>query len=382
MEVSNRLQGIGEYYFSAKLREIEALRQSGKDIINLGIGSPDQPPHPMVIDTLVQSSRSPKSHAYQSYKGKQELRNAIVDWYAKYYKVQVDADKEILPIIGSKEGIMHICMTFLNEGDQVLIPNPGYPTYQSAATIAGGKCITYDLTYENNYQPDWTRLEEIPHDSIKLAFINYPHMPTGTQGTIDVMTRWVEWAKRKNVILIHDNPYSHILTKQPLSIFSIPEAKTCALELNSLSKSHNMAGWRLGMIVGQEDYINAIMRFMTNMESGIFGPLQDAAAVALRLNDDWYRDLNEMYQDRKEVALQILQKLNCQFNSDQVGMFVWGRIPSQYKDAYILCDELLYEKNVFITPGGIFGSAGNECIRISLCTSKEILMTALQRISK
>lgn len=380
MQTAKRLDGIGEYYFSQKLREIDALNKEGKNIINLGIGSPDLPPHSEVIKVLQEESAKPTNHAYQSYKGSPVFRNAVSAWYKKWYSVDVDADSEILPLIGSKEGIMHICMTYLNVGDEVLIPNPGYPTYKAAATIAGANCITYNLTAQNYWFPDFDVLKKTDLSKVKLMFVNYPHMPTGQLATTALFTQLVAFAKNHNILLVHDNPYSFILNDQPLSMLSIDGAKTCVIELNSLSKSHNMAGWRIGLLCGAKNFIDDVLRFKSNMDSGMFLPLQLAAAKALTINKDWHDSVNEIYNARREKVFELLDLLKCTYSTTQVGMFVWAAIPANYKDGYALSDEVLYGSNVFITPGGIFGNAGDKYVRVSLCCTKENIQQAINRI--
>jgi len=381
MKAAKRLDGIGEYYFSRKLREIDELNKHGKNIINLGIGSPDLPPHPDVIKALHEESAKPTTHAYQSYKGSPVLRNAVAAWYKKWYQVELDANAEILPLIGSKEGIMHICMSFLNAGDEVLIPNPGYPTYRSAATIAGGVCINYDLTKEQNWFPDFEELQKRDLTNVKLMFVNYPHMPTGQLATIDMFTKLVAFARRNGIVIIHDNPYSFILNDKPMSLLSVEGAKDCVLELNSLSKSHNMAGWRIGMLCGAQHFIDEVLRFKSNMDSGMFLPLQLAAAKALALGADWHDEINKVYKARREKAFELLDLLQCSYSKHQAGMFVWAQIPATCKDGYALSDEVLYNHNVFITPGGIFGSAGDKYIRVSLCSNEGKIVEAIKRIN-
>ncbi len=381
MQTAKRLEGINEYYFSQKLREIDELNKQGKNIINLGIGSPDMPPHPAVIKVLHEESAKPTTHAYQSYKGSPVLRNAIAAWYKKWYAVELDANAEILPLMGSKEGIMHICMSFLNEGDQVLIPNPGYPTYKAAVTIAGGVCLNYDLTKEKNWFPDFALLQKLDLQKVKLMFVNYPHMPTGQLATVNMFTKLVAFAKQNNIILIHDNPYSFILNDEPMSLLSVEGAKDCVLELNSISKSHNMAGWRIGMLCGAKHFIDEVMRFKSNMDSGMFLPLQLAAAKALELGEDWHSEINKVYKSRREKAFELLDLLQCNYSKDQAGMFVWAEIPASYKNGYALSDKVLYNYNVFITPGGIFGTAGDQYVRVSLCSTEEKIKEAIKRIN-
>ncbi len=378
--LADRLDGIGEYYFSQKLREIDMLNKAGKQVINLGIGSPDLPPHPSVIETLHEQSLKPNQHAYQNYKGSPILRQAIAKWYNKWYGVQVNADTEILPLIGSKEGIMHICMTYLNVGDTVLIPNPGYPTYRSAAKIAGANVVEYSLVKEKNWFPDFEEIEKNDLSKAKLMFVNYPQMPTGQLPTQEMFKQLVAFATKHSILLVHDNPYSFILNDEPMSLLSVPGAKEVAIELNSLSKSHNMAGWRIGMLIGNEARINEVLRFKSNMDSGMFLPVQLAAAKALELGEDWHDEVNQVYSIRRERVFELLQLLECDFDNKQAGMFVWAAIPSKYKDGYELSDQVLNQANVFITPGGIFGSAGNHYVRVSLCSTEEKIKEAIQRI--
>ncbi len=380
MKTSKRLEGIGEYYFSQKLREIEELNKAGKNIINLGIGSPDLPPHPEVIKTLQEESARTNVHAYQSYKGSAILRKAISDWYKKWYRVELDPDSEILPLIGSKEGILHICMTYLDKGDEVLVPNPGYPTYRSAVKLAGGKCVEYKLREKNNYHPDFEKLSKSKLKKVKLMFVNYPQMPTGQLSTTVLFEKLVAFGKKHNILIVHDNPYSFILNEQPESLLSIEGAKDCVIELNSLSKSHNMAGWRVGMLCGAKERIEEVLRFKSNMDSGMFLPAQLAAAKALSLGKEWHDEVNTVYRERREKVFELLELLKCKFSKEQVGMFVWARIPESYKDGYVLSDEVLYKSNVFITPGSIFGSAGDKYIRVSLCAPVEKFEEAIQRI--
>lgn len=380
MKTAKRLHNIGEYYFSQKLREIDAMNKEGKQVINLGIGSPDMPPHPDVIRVLQEESAKPGTHAYQSYKGSPVLRNAIAGWYKEWYDVELNADTEILPLIGSKEGIMHICMTYLDEGDQVLIPDPGYPTYSSAAKIAGAEILPYDLTEENDWQPDLEVIATKDLSKVKLMFVNYPHMPTGQLPAKAFFERLVAFALAHDILIVHDNPYSFILNDAPMSLLSIPGAKDCIIELNSLSKSQNMAGWRVGMLCGSPERINEVLRFKSNMDSGMFLPVQLAAAAALQLGKNWYAQVNEVYRARKKKVMELLQLLGCRFNETQAGMFVWAAIPEGYSDGYALSDEVLYKANVFITPGGIFGANGNKYIRISLCAKEAQIEEAIQRI--
>jgi LL-diaminopimelate aminotransferase len=395
--VSKRLDGVGEYYFSHKLREIDGLNKEGKNIINLGIGSPDMPPHQDVIKILQEESAKPNVHAYQGYKGSPILRKAIRDWYKKWYNVELDTDAEILPLIGSKEGIMHICMTYLNAGDEVLVPNPGYPTYSSAVKLAGGKIAEYSLEEKNNWQPDFNAIEERIVLSknegrrVKLMFVNYPHMPTGQLPTKELFEKLVSFAKANDILIIHDNPYSFILNENPMSVLSIEGAKDCVIELNSLSKSHNMAGWRVGMLCGAKERIDEVIRFKSNMDSNMFLPLQLAAAKALTLGKEWHDEVNAVYKRRREKVFQLLDLLKCEYSKKQAGMFVWAKVPETYYNSDAskihslggggsLSDYVLYNANVFITPGGIFGSAGEKYVRVSLCSTEEKIAEATQRI--
>lgn len=380
MQVAKRLEGVGEYYFSQKLREIDEMNKAGKNVISLGIGSPDLPPHPDVVAALCEYALKPGTHAYQNYKGSPLLRKAIAEWYSKWYDVELNPETEILPLIGSKEGIMHICMTYLNEGDGVLIPNPGYPTYRSAATIAGANVIAYTLSEANNWAPDFEALERIDLNSAKLMFVNYPHMPTGQLPNKALFEKLIAFAKKHKLLICHDNPYSFILNKNPMSLLSIDGATDVVIELNSFSKSHNMAGWRVGMLSGKKERIDEILRFKSNMDSGMFLPVQMAAVKALELGQDWFDNLNIVYSQRRERVFHMLDILKCKFSRSQAGLFVWASIPSSFKDGYELSDKVLHESNVFITPGGIFGSAGDKYIRVSLCTTEQKIEEAINRI--
>jgi aspartate/methionine/tyrosine aminotransferase len=381
METAKRLNGIGEYYFSQKLREIEGMNKAGKNVINLGIGSPDLPPHPDVIKTLHEEALKPNQHAYQSYKGSPVLRNAVADWYKKWYHVELNADTEILPLIGSKEGIMHICMTYFENGDAVLIPNPGYPTYASAVKISGAEPLYYELKKNNNYFPDFLAIEELMKaKNIKGMFVNYPQMPTGQLPSKEMFERLVAFAKEKDILLIHDNPYSFILNDNPVSLLGVEDAKDVVIELNSLSKSHNMAGWRVGMLVGAKERIDDVLKFKSNMDSGMFLPVQLAAAKALGLGKEWHDEVNVIYKKRREKVFELLTLLKCEFDTNQAGMFVWASIPGTYKTGFDLSDKVLQGANVFITPGGIFGNAGDGFVRVSLCSTEEKFDEAIKRI--
>jgi LL-diaminopimelate aminotransferase len=380
MKVSQRLNGIGEYYFSQKLKEINELNRSGDAIINLGIGSPDLPPHPEVVKVLQEQAAQQNVHGYQSYKGADALRNAFAQWYKQWYHVELNPATEVLPLIGSKEGIMHICMTYLDAGDEVLIPNPGYPTYRSAVQLAGGKCVEYELKEADNWLINFHELEQRDLSKVKMMWVNYPQMPTGQLPTKALFKELIAFGKRHNILVCHDNPYSFILNEKPVSLLATEGAKDVAIELNSLSKSHNMAGWRVGVICGTQERIDEILRFKSNMDSGMFLPAQLAAAKALSLGAEWFEEVNSVYAKRKEKAYELLDLLNCTYSKQQAGLFVWASIPSQYEDGYALSDEVLYKARVFITPGGIFGSAGNQYVRVSLCSTEDKFETSIERI--
>lgn len=382
LEVAKRLQRTEEYYFSKKLREIDEMNRNGAQVINLGIGSPDLPPHPEVIKTLQEQAALATTHGYQNYKGAPALRQAMADWYARYYRVTINPNTEILPLIGSKEGIVHICMTYLQEGDQALIPNPGYPAYTSAVTITGATPVTYELSPENNWMPDLEELEKTDLSAVKLMWINYPHMPTGTLASPELFQKIIEFGRKHEILICHDNPYSFILNDNPKSIMEVPNAMDIAIELNSLSKSSNMAGWRIGMLIANEKRIAQIMKFKSNMDSGMFLPMQLAAAKALSLDKEWYTQLNQEYRIRRNKVFEIMDLLNCSYDINQVGLFVWAKIPSGFENSYQLCDDVLYKAHVFITPGGIFGTAGEQFIRISLCAKVEVYELAIERIRK
>lgn len=380
IEVTKRLQQTEEYYFSKKLREIEEMNKNGAQVINLGIGSPDLPPHPEVIRELQEQAALSNTHGYQSYKGAAALRQAMADWYLRYYRVSLNPNTEILPLIGSKEGIVHTCMTYLQEGDEALIPNPGYPTYASAVRLSGAKAVPYELKEENQWLPDLEALAKTDLSKVKLMWINYPHMPTGTLATEEIFEKLVAFGKEHQILICHDNPYSFILNEHPRSLLSVPGAKEVAIELNSLSKSSNMAGWRIGMLVAAQQRIDEILRFKSNMDSGMFLPVQLAAAKALQLDKSWYSQLNTTYAERREKVYSIMDFLGCSYDKNQVGLFIWAKIPESYADCYALSDELLYQAHIFITPGGIFGSAGERYIRISLCAKMEVFDQAIARM--
>ena len=380
---SNRLGEVKEYYFSVKLRQIAKMRENGIDVLNLGIGSPDLPAPKTVVNTLHSASLLDKAHQYQSYSGLPELRAAFANWYQNHFDVELSSANEILPLIGSKEGVMHISMAFLDAGDQVLVPNPGYPTYAAATRLAGGESVFYNLNAENNWLPDLEELEKtVDLTKVKIIWINYPNMPTGGEATRDFFEKIVAFGRKHSILICNDNPYSLILNDAPISILQVENAKDIALELNSLSKSHNMAGWRVGMVAGAADYLQTILRFKSNMDSGMFKPVQLAAIQALNQPQSWYDNLNEIYKKRQEKIYQLFDLLDCKYDTSKGGMFVWAKIPSHYKDCYELSDELLNEANLFITPGGVFGSQGERYIRASLCNNLEVLDVAIERVSR
>jgi len=380
IKIAARLASINEYYFSQKLREIDALNKAGKAVINLGIGSPDLPPHPSVIQALTEAALQPDVHTYQSYKGSPILRKAISTWYERYYAVTLDPEQEVLPLIGSKEGIMHLCMTYLQNGDEALIPDPGYPTYRSAVTLAGARAVPYDLKAENDWYPDFEALEKMDLSRVKLLFANYPAMPTGQPADADIFRRLIAFARSRNILIIHDNPYSFILNDKPMSMLAYDTDKNTVLELNSLSKSHSMAGWRVGMLVGSGARLEEILRFKSNMDSGMFLPVQLAATEALSLGPEYHRSINEIYIPRRLRAAEILETLGCVCHSGQQGLFLWARIPAAYSDSYAFSDAILHRCGVFITPGAIFGRQGEPYIRLSLCAPEETIQEALDRI--
>lgn len=379
---ARRLGDVKEYYFSKKLREIAAMRAEGIEVLNLGIGSPDLPPSKETIETLVSESRNPNNHAYQSYSGIAELRVGFANWYKRYFKIDLNPDNEILPLIGSKEGLMHIAMAFLEEGDEVLVPNPGYPAYRTVSNLAGAKVIDYELFEENNWLPDLEELEEQDLSQVKIMWISYPHMPTGAKASKQFFEKLISFAKRHQILIVNDNPYSFVLNEQFLSIFSVEGAKEIALELNSLSKSHNMAGWRVGMLAGHPEYIQTVLRFKSNMDSGMFRPLQLAAVQALNMDEHWYKELNVTYRRRREKVFELYDLLGCKYSRNSVGMFVWAKIPNSFKNGFELSDLLLNKAHVFITPGRIFGSRGDRYIRASLCNSEEVFEKAIEKIQE
>ena len=379
---STRVQNIKEYYFSTKLKEVAALNASGADVISLGIGGPDRPPHQTVIDTMVEALNVPTNHGYQPHVGVPELRNGFAAWYKKWYGVDLDPKSEIQPVIGSKEGVTHISLTFLNPGDGVLVPNPGYPTYSSISKLVGAEIFHYDLVEESGWQPDFDALEKLPLDKIKLMWLNYPHMPTGAKARRETFEKAVEFGKKHGIVIVNDNPYSFILNDTPLSILQIPGAKDIAIEMNSLSKSHNMPGWRVGVAASNSKFISWILKVKSNIDSGQFKPLMLAAAKALEADKSWHDSVNAVYASRRLVAEDIMRELGCTFDPTQSGLFLWGRLNDESVTTEELADKLLHEAHVFITPGFIFGSNGDRYIRLSLCATEERMREALDRIKK
>jgi aspartate/methionine/tyrosine aminotransferase len=380
IEAAQRTNTVAEYYFSAKLREIEEQRQQGKKVLNLGIGNPDMMPSENVIHEIGKQSQLEGSNGYQSYTGLPELREAFALWYKKYFTVELNPNGEILPLMGSKEGIMHISMAYLNPGDGVLIPNPGYPAYSAVTRMVGAQPVEYNLKPENGWLPDFERLEEMDLSAVKLMWVNYPHMPTGTKAGKALFRQLVDFAKRKKILLVNDNPYSFILNDEPLSILSADGAKEVAIELNSLSKSHNMAGFRVGMVAGKNDYLKHILKIKSNMDSGMYKPIQLAAVKALQHPPEWYASINAEYKIRRQLAGELFQILGVNYDNNQVGMFLWGLVPNDFFDSYAFSDCLLSNYSMFITPGSIFGSNGARFTRISLCSSQEAFTEAIGRI--
>ena len=379
---ADRLSGVSEYYFSRKLKEVARMNAEGRDVISLGIGSPDMPPSAPTIETLCREAQNPDGHGYMPYIGIPELRRSFAAWYQKWYGVTLDANTEIQPLIGSKEGILHVTLAFVNPGEQVLVPNPGYPTYTSLSTLLGAEVVHYNLREEQGWMPDFEELERMDLSRVKLMWTNYPNMPTGANATPELYERLVDFARRKGIVIVNDNPYSFILNDRPLSILSVPGAKECCIELNSMSKSHNMPGWRIGMLASNADFIQWVLKVKSNIDSGMFRAMQLAAATALDAGTEWYEGNNRNYRNRRRLAGEIMQALGCTYDEKQVGMFLWGRIPDSYADVEELTERVLHEARVFITPGFIFGSNGKRYIRISLCCKDTKLEEALRRIKE
>ncbi|MDD5185570.1 MAG: aminotransferase class I/II-fold pyridoxal phosphate-dependent enzyme [Paludibacter sp.] len=378
---AERLSSISEYYFSTKLKEVADMNAKGMNVISLGIGSPDLPPSKETVEALCKSAAEANAHGYQPYVGIPELRKAFADWYKKWFAVDLNPANEIQPLIGSKEGILHISLAFLNPGDGVLVPNPGYPTYSAVSNLVQAKVISYDLDENNNWQPDFEALEQMDLSNVKLMWVNYPNMPTGASATPELFEKLVSFGKKHGIVICNDNPYSFILNENRLSILQVEGAKDICIELNSMSKSHNMPGWRMGMLASNAEFVQWVLKVKSNIDSGQFKPMQVAAIAALNNSAEWHREMNiELYKNRRNLAEEILKSLGCTFDKNQVGMFLWGKIPSNYADSGVLADKVLYESKVFITPGFIFGDKGNRYIRLSLCANEKMLGEALERV--
>lgn len=380
---ADRLSQVAEYYFSRKLKEIDRLNAEGKNIVSLAIGSPDMPPSRQTIDKLCEVARQAGSHGYQPTMGTPELRQAMAGFYKRWYGVSIDPQTEIQPLIGSKEGILHITLAFVNTGDKVLVPNPGYPTYTSLSKLLGAEVVTYNLREDDGWQPDFEQLEAMDLTGVRLMWTNYPNMPTGAPARMETYRRLVSFARRHNIVVVNDNPYSLILNEKPVSLMQVEGAKDCCIELNSMSKSHNMPGWRVGMCVSNRQFIQWILKVKSNIDSGTFRGIQLAAAEAYNNSDAWHRQANiDTYRRRRSLAEAIMQELDCEYGGDQVGMFLWGRIPDRYATAEELTEKVLHRARVFITPGFIFGSNGERYVRISLCAKDEKMEEALKRIKE
>ena len=383
IQPADRLGHVSEYYFSRKLKEVAGMNAEGKDIISLGIGSPDMPPSAKTIDVLCENARKADAHGYQPTTGIPELRKAMAHWYKEWYDVDLNPDTEVQPLIGSKEGILHVTLALVNPGEQVLVPNPGYPTYTSLNRILGSEIVNYDLREDQHWQPDFEALEKMDLSKVKIMWTNYPNMPTGANATMELFEKLVDFARRHNIVIVNDNPYSFILNKKPLSILNVPGAKDCCIEFNSMSKSHNMPGWRVGMLATNATFVKWILKIKSNIDSGTFRPLQLAAAEAYTNSAEWHEEANfEVYHNRRTLAELIMNELECQFDHEQVGMFLWGKIPEHYADVEELTEKVLHKARVFIAPGFIFGSNGKRYIRISLCAKEDKLAEALKRIKE
>lgn len=380
IDPANRASKVEEYYFSRNNRRLDAMRKNGVDVINLGIGSPDMPPAPNVTATLAEQAQRADVHGYQPYVGIPQLRQGYAEWYAKWYGVSLDPNREVLPLIGSKEGIMHIMMAFINEGDGVLVPDPGYPTYSSVANLVGAKTTKYKLYEHLGWQPDFDELERIDLTGVKIMWTNYSNMPTGAPATMELYEKLVDFGRRHGIMICNDNPYSFILNDHPISILSVEGAKDVCIELNSMSKAHNMAGWRFGMAASNAEVIETVLRVKSNMDSGVFRPMQMAAVEALKLDKDWFDTLNAEYRERQKYAFAIMDELGCKYNSQQGGLFVWAKVEDKWVSAEAQSDEVLNKTGVFITPGFIFGSQGERFLRISLCAKVPVFQEALKRI--
>ncbi len=377
---ANRVSQVKEYYFSRKLKEVAAMNARGLDVINLGVGSPDMTPSEATLRGLHTDSLSQGANGYQPYVGIPAFRAAYAEWYQRWYGVTLDPDQEIQPLIGSKEGILHITLAFVNPGDKVLVPDPGYPTYSSVSALAEAQVVRYDLTYENDWMPDFEKLEASDLSGVKLMWVNYPHMPTGKNASVELFEKLVAFGKKHGIVIVNDNPYSFILNDKPLSILSVPGARDICIELNSMSKSHNMPGWRLGVACSNPQFIQWILRVKSNIDSGVYRPLQVAAIEALKNTPEWHDQNNRVYGERRQTAEELMHLLDCTFDPQQTGLFLWGRIPDHFENAEVLTEEVLQQARVFITPGTIFGENGKRFIRISLCAPRERIREALERI--
>ena len=378
---ADRLESVSEYYFSRKLKEVAQMNAEGKNVISLGIGSPDMPPSEATIKALCENAMLPDVHGYQPTTGTPELRKAFAEWYKKWYDVELNPDTEIQPLIGSKEGILHVTLAFVNVGDAVLVPNPGYPTYTSLSKLLGAEIINYNLKEENGWMPNFEELEKMDLSRVKLMWTNYPNMPTGANASMELYEKLVDFARKHNIVIVNDNPYSFILNEKPISLLSVPGAKECCIEFNSMSKSHNMPGWRVAMLASNAQFVQWILKVKSNIDSGTFRSIQLAAVQALQNNAEWHEEMNiKLYRRRRHLAEEIMKALGCTFDEKQVGMFLWGKIPALYNNVEELTEKVLHEARVFITPGFIFGSNGARYIRISLCCKEDKLSEALDRI--
>ena len=386
---AERISRVEEYYFSKKLKEVAEMNAAGRDVINLGIGSPDMPPSKEAIDTFCSEVMKDDVHGYQSYIGIPALRKAFAEWYAKWYGVELNFQTEIQPLIGSKEGILHISMAFLNQGDGVLVPNPGYPTYTSVSELVGADVVSYKLEEKNGWYPDFEELERMIAErrdtgkpEVKLMWVNYPNMPTGANATLELYEKLVDFGRAHHIVICNDNPYSFILNENPISILSVQGAKDICIELNSMSKSHNMPGWRMAMLASNAQFVQWVLRVKSNVDSGQFRPMQSAVVEALKAEKEWYDGMNDVYRSRRDLAGQIMEALGCTYDEKQVGLFLWGKIPDSAKNGETIADDVLYNANIFITPGFIFGDAGDRYVRISLCCKKEMLEKAFMRVKE
>ncbi|MDD2798901.1 MAG: aminotransferase class I/II-fold pyridoxal phosphate-dependent enzyme [Bacteroidales bacterium] len=382
IQPAKRLDNVNEYYFSRKLKEIAEMNANGKNVISLGVGSPDLPPSSATIETLAQKAHKPDAHGYQPYVGIPDLRKGFAAWYLKWYGVELNPNNEIQPLIGSKEGILHISLAFLNPGDAVLVPNPGYPTYQSVSLLAEAQVINYDLVESRNWEPDFDALEKLDLSKVKLMWVNYPNMPTGANASFDLFEKLVAFGKKHGIVICNDNPYSFILNDKPISILSVKGAKDICIELNSMSKSHNMPGWRIGLLASNAQFVEWVLKVKSNIDSGMFRPMQLAAVEALKNPVEWHESMNKIYRKRRDLAGQIMDEMGCVYDTKQVGLFLWGKISDKWKNGEELSNKMLYDGNVFITPGFIFGSNGDRYVRLSLCAPEEKLAEALERIKK